>query len=110
LRRPIVSHDRIPGHLAAEEQAGCLEHTHLAPPAVPKSQWSPGRNQIDDRQFLAGAIFAVSSYDDAHQAIHDIVSEGEGTKESPLDFEGEVSHYYRFAEVFYDQVLTKAEE
>ena len=76
---------------------------------VPKSQWSVGRNQIDDRQFLAGAIFPVNSYDDAHQAIHDIVSEGEGNKESPLDFEGEVSHYYRFAEVFYDQVLTKAD-
>lgn len=76
---------------------------------VPKSQWAAGRNQIDDRQFLAGAIFAVNSYDDAHRAIHDIVSEGEGNKESPLDFEGEVSHYYRFAEIFYDQVLTKAD-
>jgi hypothetical protein len=36
------------------------------------------------------------------------VSEGEGSKESPLTFEGEVSHYYRFGEIYYDQVLTKA--
>ncbi len=75
---------------------------------LPPSKWSQGRNQIDDRQFLAGAIFPVNSYEDAHRAIGDIVSEGEGSRKSPLDFEGEVSHYYRFAEVFYDQVLTKS--
>ena len=46
---------------------------------------------------------------DAHLAIRRIVSEGEGSKESPLDFAGEVSHYYRFGEIFYDQVLTKAD-
>ena len=68
-----------------------------------------GRNQIDDRQFLQGELFAVNGYDDAHRAIQRIVSEGEGTKESPLDFRGEVAHYYRFAEIFYDQVLTKAD-
>jgi hypothetical protein len=75
----------------------------------PPSAWSPGRNQIDDRQFLAGELFAVNGYDDAHRAIQRIVSEGEGTKESPLDFEGQVAHYYRFAEIFNDQVLTKAD-
>jgi hypothetical protein len=75
---------------------------------VPASNWSAGRNQIDDHQFLQGEVFAVNNYADAHRAIGRIVSEGEGTKESPLDFEGEVAHYYRFAEVFYDQVLTKA--
>jgi hypothetical protein len=75
---------------------------------LPASQWKAGRNQIDDRQFLQGEIFAVNNYADAHLAIQRIVSEGEGTRESPLDFAGEVSHYYRFAEIFYDQVLTKA--
>jgi hypothetical protein len=78
------------------------------------SKWSQGRNQIDDRQYLPGAVFAVNGYDDAHRAMQQIVSEGEGTSmgggtnPSPLDFEGEVAHYYRFAEIFYDQVLTKA--
>jgi hypothetical protein len=76
---------------------------------LPASGWSKGRNQLDDRQFLQGELFAVNGYDDAHRAIQRIVSEGEGTKESPLDFEGEVAHYYRFAELFYDQVLTKAD-
>jgi ferritin-like protein len=75
---------------------------------LPDSKWSKGRNQIDDRQFLAGQIFAVNGYADAHRAIDEIVSEGEGTKKSPLDFQGEVAHYYRFGEVYYDQVLTKA--
>ncbi|HEV7599486.1 MAG TPA: ferritin-like protein [Bradyrhizobium sp.] len=76
---------------------------------LPASQWKAGRNQIDDHQFLQGEIFAVNNYADAHLAIQRIVSEGEGTRESPLDFAGEVSHYYRFAEIFYDQVLTKAD-
>ncbi len=75
---------------------------------VPASQWKQGRNQIDDWQFLAGQVFAVNDYADAHRAIDNIVSEGEGSKTSPLDFQGQVAHYYRFGEVFYDQVLTKA--
>jgi hypothetical protein len=76
---------------------------------LPPSQWKSGRNQIDARQFLQGEIFAVNNYADAHRAIEQIVSEGEGSKKSPLDFAGEVSHYYRFGEVYYDQVLTKAD-
>ena len=76
---------------------------------LPVSRWSQDRNQIDDRQFLQGQLFAVNNYADAHRAILRIVSEGEGSKESPLDFEGEVAHYYRFGEVFNDQVLTKAD-
>jgi hypothetical protein len=76
---------------------------------LPASRWTAGHNQIDARQFLQGEIFAVNNYDDAHRAITQIVSEGEGSKESPLDFAGEVSHYYRFGEIYYDQVLTKAD-
>jgi hypothetical protein len=76
---------------------------------LPASKWTKGRNQIDDRQFLPGALFAVNGYDDAHRAIQAIVSEGEGSKTSPLDFAGEVAHYYRFAEIFNNEVLTKAD-
>jgi hypothetical protein len=76
---------------------------------LPDSKWAAGRNQVDARQFLQGEIFPVNNYADAHNAIQRIISEGEGNKKTPLDFEGEVSHYYRFAEVFYDQVLTKAD-
>lgn len=76
---------------------------------LPASNWSPGRNQIDDRQFLPGQIFAVNGYADAHRAIQVIVSEGEGSKTTPLDFRGEIAHYYRFAEIFNNQILTKTQ-
>jgi len=77
------------------------------------SDWVAGRNQIADNQFFAGQLFAVNNYEDAHQAIQDIVSEGEGTREgtkyNPLDFQDEVAHYFRFGEIYHDKVLTKAD-
>lgn len=78
---------------------------------LPASQWTPGRNQISDAQFFQGQIYAVNSYEDAHRAINDIVSEGEGspTAGSPLDFENELAHFYRFQEVYKNQVLVKAD-
>jgi hypothetical protein len=79
---------------------------------LPATDWHAGRNQIFDSQFFAGQLFAVNNYADAHKAIGEIVSEGEGTTKGttadPLDFQGEVAHYYRFGEVFHDKVLTKA--
>lgn len=68
--------------------------------------WQPV-NQITDDQFFPGQIFAVNGYSDANRAISIIVSEGEGAKQSPLDFEDELAHYYRFAECYNDAVLTK---
>lgn len=73
------------------------------------SAWKAGRNQIDDNQFFAGQLFAVNNYDDAHRAIGEIVSEGEGAANDPLDFQGEVAHYYRFGEIRKEKVLTKAD-
>lgn len=80
--------------------------------ALPADDWTPHRNQITDDQYMIGQIFAVNNYDDAHRAISEIVSEGEGspqsaTQGSPLDFEGELAHYYRFEEIYRNQVLTK---
>lgn len=83
--------------------------------ALPAGDWKPGRNQISDSQFFAGQLFPVSSYEDAHRAIGNIVSEGEGTpvtpgeSGSPLDFQSELAHYYRFWEIRRNQVLCKAE-
>jgi hypothetical protein len=75
------------------------------------ADWTPNRNQVVDDQFFAGQLFSIGSYADAHQAIEDIVSEGEGTREGtkvdPLDFQDEVAHYYRFGEIYHDKVLTK---
>lgn len=74
---------------------------------LPTSDWTAGRHQIDDNQFFAGQLFDINGYDDAHKAITQIVSEGEGAKDDPLDFQQEVAHFYRFEEVFRNQVLTK---
>ena len=76
---------------------------------LPASAWQPDRNQIDDSQFFQGQLFKVNSFADAQQAINDIISEGEGSTTSPLNFQGDLSHYYRFEEIFRNQVLTKAD-
>jgi hypothetical protein len=79
---------------------------------LPATDWQKDRRQIFDDQFFPGQLFAIHSYAEAHQAIQDIVSEGEGSTDgtvaNPLDFQDEVAHYYRFSEIYYDKVLTKA--
>jgi hypothetical protein len=75
---------------------------------LPGNAWKSNRNQIADDQFFTGQLFAVNSYPDAHRAISIIVSEGEGAKDTPLDFQDELAHFYRFSEVYRDKVLTKA--
>jgi hypothetical protein len=74
---------------------------------LPADAWHPGRHQIVDDQFFPGQLFAINDYRDANRAIQEIVSEGEGHKENPLDFQDEVSHYYRFGEMYNNKVLTK---
>lgn len=75
---------------------------------LPATAWAdPPRHQLGDHPFFAGELFAVTGYPDASRAVHRIVSEGEGTTKSPLDFEGEVAHHYRFAEIRRDQQLQK---
>lgn len=82
---------------------------------LPASAWAANRNQVDDAQFFQGQLFAINTYADAHRAIDNIVSEGEGTPVSPdnpgspLDFQKELAHYYRFWEIAKNQVLTKAD-
>lgn len=77
----------------------------------PVSDWTAGRHQISDAQYFQGQIFPINNYEDAHRAINDIVSEGEGspTAGSPLDFENELAHFYRFQEIYRNQVLVKAD-
>ena len=76
---------------------------------LPENAWKKDRNQIDDSQFFPGQLFAINSYTDAHQAISDIISEGEGTPKSPLDFQNELAHFYRFGECYNNLVLQKAD-
>jgi Ferritin-like len=80
---------------------------------LPAGDWIRGRNQIGDAQFFLGQLFPVGAYAEASAAIHRIVSEGEGTpvtadnQGSPLDFQNELAHYYRFWEMERNQVLAK---
>ncbi|MEY4577995.1 MAG: hypothetical protein RL701_2698 [Pseudomonadota bacterium] len=76
---------------------------------LPASTWNVGRHQLADNQFFAGQVFEVNGYADAHRAIREIVSEGEGAKNDPLDFQHEIAHYYRFGEIYHDKVLTKSD-
>jgi len=91
------------------------ERLKLALSQLPASDWHADRHQIDDSQFMQGNLFKVNNYDDAARAIDNIVSEGEGTsqssssKGSPLDFQNQLAHYYRFKEIHEDLVLTKAD-
>jgi hypothetical protein len=78
---------------------------------LPANAWTANRNQIVDNQFFTGQLFAIHGYEDAHKAITQIVSEGEGTSEGttydPLDFQEQPAHYFRFGEIFNERVLTK---
>jgi hypothetical protein len=75
---------------------------------LPPDAWCVGRNQITDSQYFVGDLFAVNTYADANRAIQIIVSEGEGSPRTPLDFQQDFAHYYRFEEICRNQVLTKA--
>jgi len=75
---------------------------------LPASAWTRNRHQIVDDQFFPGQLFAINTYADAHRAITDIVSEGEGAPDDPLDFQHEIAHYYRFGEIWHNKVLTKS--
>lgn len=83
--------------------------------AAGKIPWTDA-NQISDSQFFAGQLFAVTDLASATTAIENIVSEGEGTPQSPdnpgspLDFQNELAHYYRFWEISKNQVLERADD
>jgi hypothetical protein len=75
---------------------------------LPLEAWSPTpRNQLGDHPFFTGELFAVVDQATAKEAIRRIVSEGEGTSRQPLDFEGELAHYYRFEELARNQQLLR---
>jgi hypothetical protein len=93
------------GHAVTIGQFYAILDRFLA--TLPPDAWARGRDQIVDNQFFTGQLFAVNGYDDAHRAIQEIVSEGEGSPGNPLDFQQELAHYYRFGEVFHDRVLRR---
>lgn len=50
-------------------------------------------------------LIKVTDVDSATHAIEMIVEQGEGTTVSPLNLEGEIAHYYRFAEIYHGKTL-----
>jgi hypothetical protein len=57
------------------------------------------------RMFPPDELFPILTQADAINAINIIIEQGEGTSQSPLDPEGELAHYYRFAEIYYGKRL-----
>jgi len=60
---------------------------------------------VDSTWFPADQLFPIVDVDTAVHALALVVEEGEGTASSPLDREGELAHYYRFAELFHGRRL-----
>lgn len=103
--REAVARGQEPTYQTIGQFYGALDQ---ALELLPADAWfTTPRNQLTDHPFFAGELFPVTGYETASQAIERIVSEGEGTTRSPLDFEGELAHYYRFEEIRRDQVLQK---
>ena len=65
------------------------------------------RQVINEQWFPLTELFPVTNLDEAVAALTLIVKQGEGTSQSPLDPEGKLAHYYRFAEIFYGKHLVK---
>jgi hypothetical protein len=55
--------------------------------------------------FPPDQIFPILTGTDAVNALEIIIDQGEGTSKSPLDPEGDLAHYYRFAEIYYGKKL-----
>lgn len=60
---------------------------------------SPSDQQVTGSWFPHTELFPVTDVASAVAALQLIVQQGEGTRSSPLDAEGDIAHYYRFSEI-----------
>src|SRR5690606_32252086 len=67
----------------------------------------PSRQLANTKWFPANELWAVTDVETACSALKLIVEQGEGSSKSPTDEEGELAHYYRFAEIYYGKRLVK---
>jgi hypothetical protein len=65
----------------------------------------PARQVVDPNWFPPDQLFRIVDVATAKAALTLVVEEGEGTKQSPLDREGELAHYYRFTELWHGRHL-----
>ncbi|GAB5399904.1 MAG: hypothetical protein Aureis2KO_14890 [Aureisphaera sp.] len=63
--------------------------------------------QVTSGFFPDDVLFPILTKSDVNRAIEIIVEQGEGTTTSPIDFEGEIAHYYRFEELYRGVRLVK---
>lgn len=78
----------------------------LAPPILPGDP----QKQVTSKFFPDYLLFPILTPQNAADAIDIIVEQGEGQDDSPVtqfDFEKEISHYYRFEELYYGKRLVK---
>lgn len=68
----------------------------------------PKRQVVNPQWFPEDQLFAVTSPDSACRALEVIRLQGEGTSKSPLDDDGALAHYYRFAQIYYGRKLIPA--
>jgi hypothetical protein len=59
----------------------------------------PSNPQVTGSWFPDTELFAVTDVASATRALDLVVEQGEGTKTSPLDAQGDIAHYYRFSEI-----------
>ncbi len=70
----------------------------------------PGDPSLQVTAFFGSELlFPILTKDDAIKAINIIVEQGEGTSTAPIDFEGEIAHYYKFEEIYVGRALVKDE-
>ncbi|HTZ44434.1 MAG TPA: ferritin-like protein [Jatrophihabitans sp.] len=69
----------------------------------------PAKQVSDPRWYPETELFPILTLDDALRGIDIIVEQGEGTTTSPLDLEGQLAHYYRYAELVYGRRLIQTD-
>jgi hypothetical protein len=77
------------------------EHLQLADPSIFVTDHSKQVTLSDSE------LIEVTDLQSALAAIDKIVEQGEGTSQLPTDPEGELAHYYRFAEIHNEKQLIK---
>lgn len=75
----------------------------LAPDILP----GDASKQVTSDFFPADQLYPIIKKTEAISAINIIIEQGEGTPTSPVDFEGEIAHYYKFEELYKGHKLIK---
>jgi len=83
-----------------------LSSTILALPD-PVLPGDPARQVVAPNWYPAERLFSILTTADAARGIELIIEEGEGTSVSPIDPDGDVAHYYRFAAIVKDHRLVR---